>query len=573
MHSIIIDPGHGGDQTIGKSSPVGFRSQTGVQEKDAVLLLARHTASRLGGRAALTRDGNYNLSLAQRADTAAGSQSFVSLHMHEGRGGIELWVHPHAGPDSHRLASILSAQLPQSRILQGELAVLSPQAMHGSTAACMVEIGGLGNVQTEQWLFQQGGIEQIAERIAQGLQKYSTSSVDDSVFSEKSLLMTSAELKKIAHYDSTIRTTVKRKLQKATLSRGIFTQIIAQVDDYHKAKTSKKHLNGLARLSNLITKWFISKSKMETWPEEVALKAESLFTLQDQVHDEWIRVHGGEDGPDRTLFRRSIEERLKESKFEIADLFVKIKGCVTSIMKYAKNTAGEGAETLGEEATKGLWECIGEFIGPAVSIVSMFRSFVAAKIARDLRKVLSDYEGNATLSEIVKWARRKLFRRMLTSLLRALLSLIKAVADIVALATAGIAELARLIASALGLVERGYRAAHGMYKASIGTKGLHRRENAKKLLQYSLRDKTAAKMTFELLSAQYGKPEDWTWKASAAIDSVKEYFSPSDLQWTTLHALIGGDPDGMIRALNGARGKEIEQALEDLLFATFASSA
>src|SRR5437879_5761916 len=102
----VFDAGHGGSQPAGKSSPLGTTGPGGLQEKDVTLSVASRLAQRLGGESAalLTRSGDYNLPLGQRAELARKHRAdvFVSLHAGDGahaEGGHAVLVHP-AGPPS-----------------------------------------------------------------------------------------------------------------------------------------------------------------------------------------------------------------------------------------------------------------------------------------------------------------------------------------------------------------------------------------------------------------------------------------------------------------------------------------
>jgi N-acetylmuramoyl-L-alanine amidase len=79
LRTVIIDPGHGGDET-------GARGQGGVLEKDVTLAVGRRLRAaleaRLGVRAILTRDADRTISLDERASLANNNKAdlFVSLH-------------------------------------------------------------------------------------------------------------------------------------------------------------------------------------------------------------------------------------------------------------------------------------------------------------------------------------------------------------------------------------------------------------------------------------------------------------------------------------------------------------
>src|SRR5512133_1888491 len=77
--TIVLDPGHGGDQE-GAVSPAGER------EKDVALAIARRIAARLkkeGAKVVLTRTGDIGVPLANRAAiaTAIRADLFVSVHL------------------------------------------------------------------------------------------------------------------------------------------------------------------------------------------------------------------------------------------------------------------------------------------------------------------------------------------------------------------------------------------------------------------------------------------------------------------------------------------------------------
>jgi N-acetylmuramoyl-L-alanine amidase len=79
VQTIVIDPGHGGDD-------VGVRGAGGLQEKQLTLDVARRIRSmiesRLGLRVILTRDDDRTVSLDERAATANNNKAnlLVSLH-------------------------------------------------------------------------------------------------------------------------------------------------------------------------------------------------------------------------------------------------------------------------------------------------------------------------------------------------------------------------------------------------------------------------------------------------------------------------------------------------------------
>ena len=87
LHTIVIDPGHGG-------TDLGALLPGGLAEKDVALEIARSLRSalqgRLGARVILTRDGDDLLPPARRAEIAneAKADLFISIHL-EGDGAIK----------------------------------------------------------------------------------------------------------------------------------------------------------------------------------------------------------------------------------------------------------------------------------------------------------------------------------------------------------------------------------------------------------------------------------------------------------------------------------------------------
>jgi N-acetylmuramoyl-L-alanine amidase len=79
LRTIVIDPGHGGDDT-------GAKGTQGTLEKTVTLAVARRLKAaieaRLGTRVLLTRDGDQTVGLDQRAAVANNNKAdlFISLH-------------------------------------------------------------------------------------------------------------------------------------------------------------------------------------------------------------------------------------------------------------------------------------------------------------------------------------------------------------------------------------------------------------------------------------------------------------------------------------------------------------
>src|SRR5262249_31825758 len=137
MRTLVIDPGHGGDSPREGSTPFGICGRRGTREKDVTLALARRVRARIAPsvRVVLTRDGDENRSLEERAQYArGGADAFLSLHTNGGAPGLrgsETWVHPQAGRSSRTFAAAVQRSLgrvagPSRGVLAGELALLHP---------------------------------------------------------------------------------------------------------------------------------------------------------------------------------------------------------------------------------------------------------------------------------------------------------------------------------------------------------------------------------------------------------------------------------------------------------------
>lgn len=177
---VMLDPGHGGTQVYGGSSPLGHASPGGIAEKHVNLDLAHRIVARLGSIAALTRSDDQNLSLRDRAEAAArsGARVLVSLHANagpEGARGSEVWVHERHERRSGDLARALHASLdrvgPTRGVFSGPLAVLDPEAT-GGCAACLVEADYLSDPRGRDRLTDPRSLDSIADAISDGVRSY-----------------------------------------------------------------------------------------------------------------------------------------------------------------------------------------------------------------------------------------------------------------------------------------------------------------------------------------------------------------------------------------------------------------
>ena len=180
--TVVIDPGHGGHHAAGRSSAYGIRGVNGTLEKDVNLDLARRIAAQLGPRAVLTRNGDENVSLAERCAVAQryGARVFLSLHTNEGppgSRGTELFVHSRAPQRSRSLADTLQSELaryggPVTGTRSADLAVLTPDRLPANAAACLMEVDYLTTPEGERRLRDARALDTLSSSIARGVNRF-----------------------------------------------------------------------------------------------------------------------------------------------------------------------------------------------------------------------------------------------------------------------------------------------------------------------------------------------------------------------------------------------------------------
>jgi N-acetylmuramoyl-L-alanine amidase/GH25 family lysozyme M1 (1,4-beta-N-acetylmuramidase) len=181
--TVVIDPGHGGSTRVGGSSPNNATGPNGLLEKDVTLDLGRRVSSALAGKARviMTREGDDNRSLAERARVArdANADVFVSIHMN-GFGdasvdGSEAWIAKHPSDGSRMLARsvldrVVSVTQARDRGVQEEdFGVLIPVRHASRTAATLVEVAFLTNPGEAHRLESDAYRQSIAQAIADGI--------------------------------------------------------------------------------------------------------------------------------------------------------------------------------------------------------------------------------------------------------------------------------------------------------------------------------------------------------------------------------------------------------------------
>ena len=115
---VVIDPGHGGTEEVGGSSPNNATGPTGLLEKTVTLDVARRIKSAANDLdIVLTRSTDTNLGLAARAKVAKDLKApvFVSVHFNgwptQEVQGTETYVHASGSADSLGLARTVQAKV------------------------------------------------------------------------------------------------------------------------------------------------------------------------------------------------------------------------------------------------------------------------------------------------------------------------------------------------------------------------------------------------------------------------------------------------------------------------------
>jgi N-acetylmuramoyl-L-alanine amidase len=190
MGTIVIDPGHGGNKTVGGSSPNNASGPKGTLEKTLTLDVARRTAAAVeaaGHRVELTRDSDTNLSLSDRARVAKTieADAFVSIHFNGFKDanvqGTETWTHFRGSDVSRRLAEAVQGQMVQVTryrdrgLFSKVLGVLEPAQHHDKTAACLVEISFITDPKDEVRLEADTYRDALGQAIASGVEDFLTS--------------------------------------------------------------------------------------------------------------------------------------------------------------------------------------------------------------------------------------------------------------------------------------------------------------------------------------------------------------------------------------------------------------
>ncbi len=194
MSTVVIDPGHGGTQSVGNppSSPNNATGPRGTLEKNVVLdigLKCRDFLRRQGVAVLMTRETDENLGIYTRANIARDSRAdaFVSIHLNGNSNpmiqGTETYVYNGmaTNSDSYRLATLVQNQSVAATGLRnrgvkiaaaGELGMLNPAQHYLGTAACLVELSFLTDPAEEIRLLQESYKHSLAEAVSVAIYDY-----------------------------------------------------------------------------------------------------------------------------------------------------------------------------------------------------------------------------------------------------------------------------------------------------------------------------------------------------------------------------------------------------------------
>jgi N-acetylmuramoyl-L-alanine amidase len=192
MAVVVIDPGHGGTQKVGGSSPNNATGPGGTLEKAVALQLGLETRAVLTGRGhdvRMTRDHDLNLGLKARATVAkqANADVFVAIHLnasnqHNAQGTetlVDLVYQPQSGLLCRAVQGKLVAALglfdrnqSHGGVKKQSLGVLKIQYHAAKTACVLTEVSFLDRADEEERLLTPAYRTRAATAIADGVEAY-----------------------------------------------------------------------------------------------------------------------------------------------------------------------------------------------------------------------------------------------------------------------------------------------------------------------------------------------------------------------------------------------------------------
>jgi N-acetylmuramoyl-L-alanine amidase len=194
---IVIDPGHGGKEKVGGSSPNNATGANGLLEKNLTLDIANRVVKSLANQADvfMTRTNDTNLGLAARAKVAKDKNAslFLSIHFNGFSDtkvdGTEVWVAKDANSAGKNFAKTLlenvvdTTKVKNRGVREGNLGVLLPNRHSTSTSACLLEVSFLSNPMQARELESDKYKQSIANSIISAVrQHFSLSPTAQSLF-------------------------------------------------------------------------------------------------------------------------------------------------------------------------------------------------------------------------------------------------------------------------------------------------------------------------------------------------------------------------------------------------------
>lgn len=185
--TITLDPGHGGEQKVEKSSANRAVGPGGTLEKELTLSLGLAVQAVLkerGHSIHMTRESDENFGLKKRANKSRdkGSDVFVSIHFNgcdtPDVQGTETYYHIGAATASRRLAACVQKAvryvtgLRDRGVKRANMTVLQPSEHAPCTACCLVEVSFLTDPREEGRLKSQTYIFALAAGLADGIEEY-----------------------------------------------------------------------------------------------------------------------------------------------------------------------------------------------------------------------------------------------------------------------------------------------------------------------------------------------------------------------------------------------------------------
>ena len=157
MLTVVIDPGHGGIERIGGSSPNNATGQLGTLEKNITLDIALAAKQFFPSdfELVLTRETDENLGLQTRTRVAQNfrADAFISIQLNgwhtQNVQGTETYHYSSASDQSRHFANRVQTEilnvtgLRDRGVKEGRLGVINPRNHENQTAACLTEVSFL----------------------------------------------------------------------------------------------------------------------------------------------------------------------------------------------------------------------------------------------------------------------------------------------------------------------------------------------------------------------------------------------------------------------------------------------